>query len=104
MDALQEALGAYNDTVVRRSLLSEFAAAPQARENPAIAFAADQIVGTQHSLGHRLLKNAAKTLSKLKSAKAFWKVEQSEFETHSRRLQSRTAVQISGPMPHADAA
>jgi len=86
MNDLQEALGAYNDMVVRRTLFTELTAGPQAKKNPAIAFAAGQIVGEQHGIGRQLLKDATKALSKLEGIKAFWKVDESQMEAHAAQL------------------
>jgi len=83
MHKLQEALGSYNDMVVRRTSFTELTAGPQAKKNPGIAFAAGQIIGEQHGIGQQLLKDATKALSKLQDVKAFWKVEESQIEAQA---------------------
>ena len=99
MHKLQEALGAYNDMVVRRTLFTELTAGPQAKKNPAIAFAAGQIVGEQRGIGQQLLKDATKALSKLGAIKAFWKVEATQMEAEAAQL---AAVQQSEDATHSE--
>src|SRR3974390_582027 len=99
MHKLQEALGAYNDMVVRRTLFTELTAGPQAKKNPAIAFAAGQIVGEQRGLGTQLLKDATKALSKLEAIKAFWKVEATQMEAQAAQL---AGVQQSEDATHSE--
>src|SRR3974390_2102172 len=86
MHKLQEALGAFNDMVVRRTLFTELTAGPQAKKKTAIAVAAGQIVGEQHGIGQQLLKDATKALSKLGEIKAFWKVEESQIEAQAAQV------------------
>ena len=108
MNDLQEALGAYNDMVVRRTLFTELTAGPQAKKNPAIAFAAGQIVGEQHGIGRQLLKDATKALSKLEDIKAFWKVEETQLEAQAEQSsqleQPEGTTQASELTPQSDAA
>ncbi len=80
MQRLQDALGSYNDMTVRRNLFTEFTAGTQAKRNPAVAFAAGQIVGEQHAFGRQLLKDASKALSRFEDVKPFWKIEQRQLD------------------------
>ena len=108
MHELQEALGAYNDMVVRHTLFTELTAGPQAKRNPAIVFAAGQIVGEQYAIGEQLLKDASKALSRLEDIKAFWKVDETQLEAQAEQSsqleQPEGTTQASELTPQPDAA
>jgi inorganic triphosphatase YgiF len=101
IQALQDALGTYNDVVVRRRIFLEFTAGPQARKNPGIAFAAGQIVGEQRAGQRQRLKRAAKALAALQDVKPFWKIDQPLGE---RNGSEKGAATSSEDMLEADAA
>ena len=75
---LQNYLGGINDIVTRKALFVDIREHPArgltAEQNRHRAFAAGLIIGSQQAQIHQLLNRASKAHSRLRGAKAFWKL------------------------------